>query len=112
MAHVAHLNAVPGIELLLKRKDHNHLADVFLDLLHASGAPRPNLRTDKIKNRDAQAMQFARQPQVEIREVDQDGCVRFAPRSFRHQMLEAAANVRQVPYDLNQSDYSNLIRMH
>ena len=37
-------------------------------------------------------MQFARQPQIEVREVDQDGCIRLAPRGFRHQMLEAPAD--------------------
>jgi len=109
MADVADFDAVPRIKLLLKRKDHNHLADIFLDLLHASGTPCPDLRADKVKNWNAQAMQLTRQTQVEVGEVDQDGCVRFALRGFRHQMLEAAANVRQVPDHLHQSHHGNLI---
>src|SRR6478672_3750936 len=111
MAHITHLNAVSRIKLLLKRKDHNHLADIFFDLVHASCPPGPYLRADKVEDRNAQAMQLARQPQVEIREIDQDGCIGLALCGFRHQMLESAANVRQVPDHLHQSDYGNLIRV-
>ena len=56
-------------------------------------------------------MQLARQPQIEIRKVDQDGCVGLAFRGFRHQMLEAPTNVRQVLYHLNQSHDSYFIGM-
>jgi hypothetical protein len=108
MSHIADLNAVPRIKLLLKGEDHNHLADIFFDLLHSSGAPGPDLWTHKVEHRNAPAMQFTRQAQIEIREVDQDGGVRLAARGFGHQVLEAAANVRQVLYDLNQPDHGDI----
>src|ERR1700704_983741 len=78
MANVTHLNAMPPVKFLLKGKDHNHLANIFFELPHAVRAPGPYLRADKVENRNAQAMQFARQAQVEVREVDQYGRVRFA----------------------------------
>src|SRR5882724_3849663 len=109
MSHVADLDAVPAVKLLLKGKDHDHLADIFLDLLHASGAPGPDLRADKVKNWNAQAVQSAGQAQVEVGEVDQDGCVRLAARCFGYQTLEAAADSRQVRDYLYQADHSNLI---
>src|ERR1051326_8155166 len=96
MPDIADLHSVPRIELLLKGEDHDHLADIFFDLLHAPGAPRPDLRANEIKDWDAKAMQLARQTQIEVWEVDQDGCVGLAAGGFCHQMLEAAANVREV----------------
>src|SRR2546430_11028040 len=92
MADITRLQPMPAIKLLLKRKDHDHLADIFFDLLYASGAPGPYLRADEVESGNAQAMQFARQAQVEIGEVDEYSRVRLAPRGFGHQMLEAATN--------------------
>src|SRR5258707_13157868 len=92
MSNVADLDAVPAVKLLLKGKDHDHLANVFLDLLYAAGTPGPDLRADEIEHGNAQAMQLSRQSQVEVREVDQDGCVRLAARRFRDQVLESAAD--------------------
>src|ERR1051326_3464768 len=111
MSNIADLNAVAAIKLLLKGKDHDHLADIFLDLLHASGAPGPYLRADKVEHRNAPPMQLACQPQVEVREVDQDGGVGLALRSFGHQMLEAAADVRQVFDHFNQPDDGDIFRI-
>src|SRR5437868_8154064 len=99
MADITHLHPMPAVKLLLKGKDHDHLADIFFDLLYASGAPGPYLRADEIEDRNAQAMQFARQAQVEVREIDHDGGVRLAPRGFCDQMLETAANSRKMGHD-------------
>src|SRR5258708_1820137 len=111
MANVADLDAVAPVELLLKGKDHDHLADIFLDLLHASGTPGPDLRADKVEDRNAQAVQFSGQTQVEVGEVNQDGGVRLAPRCFGNQMLKAAADSGQVRDHLYQPDNSDLMGM-
>src|ERR1044071_10316796 len=89
MADIADFDAVARIEFLLERDDHDHLANIFFDLLYAAGAPGPYLRADKIEDGNAQAMQLARQAQVEVREVDQDGSVRLAVRRFSYKVLEA-----------------------
>src|ERR1700731_679457 len=109
MANVADLDAVAAVKLLLKRKDHDHLADIFLDLLHAAGAPGPYLRADKIKHRNAQPVQFAGQAQVEVGEVNQDGGVRLTACSFRDQVLESATDSRQVRQHFHQPNHRNLI---
>src|SRR5258708_567623 len=109
MADVADLDSVPPVELLLEREDHDHLADVLPDLLYPSGAPRPDLRADEIKNRNAQPIEIARQPQVEVREVDEHGGVGLAPRGFRHQMLEAPSDIGKMFYHLHQSNHRNFI---
>src|ERR1700732_4649826 len=111
MANVADLDAVAAVKLLLKRKDHDHLADVFLDLLHASGAPGPDLWADKVENRNAQTVQFTRQTEVEVRKVDQDGCVGLAPRRFGNQMLEAPADSRQMRQNFHQTNPGDFIGM-
>src|SRR5579859_7495194 len=88
MSNIADFDAVLAVELLLEREDHDHLADIFLDLLDAAGTPGPYLRADEVENGNAQAVQLARQTQVEVREIEQDGGVRLAPSGFGNQMLE------------------------
>ncbi len=106
---IADIDSVLLIEILLERKDHNHLADVLPDLLDPSGTPGPHLRADKIKNGNAKAVQLARQPQVEVRKINEDGRVRLALSGFYHQMVETAADARQMRQDLYQSHHGDFI---
>src|SRR5947209_15276047 len=112
MADIADVNFVLPVKLLLERKNHDHLADIFLDLLHPARAPGPYLRADEVKHRNAQPVQLARQTQVEVREVNEHGSIRLAPRGFRHQMLEAPPDIRQVLHYFHQSDHRDLISMY
>src|SRR5437764_6368773 len=50
MSDIADINSMLPVEVLLKRKDHNHLADIFADLLHSAGTPSPDMRDYKIEN--------------------------------------------------------------
>src|SRR5579884_146225 len=101
MPHIAHLYSVPPVKLLLKGKDHNHFANIFLYLLYPPGTPSPYLRTDKIEDRNAKLVQLARKQQIKIRKIDQHRGIRLAPGRLSHQMLEAPANIRQVRQHLN-----------
>src|SRR5437588_12818001 len=66
MSDIADVNSMLPVEVLLEGKDHNHLADIFADLFHPAGTPRPDLRAYKVKNRDTRFMKLARQAQVEV----------------------------------------------
>src|SRR5256885_2164699 len=96
MANITDFDAVLRVKLLFEGEDHDHLADIFPDLLRASGAPGPYLRADKVEHRNSQAVQLACQTQIKVGEVYQDGRVGLAPRRFRYQMLEAPADSRQM----------------
>src|SRR5581483_11118294 len=92
MSYITNLNTVLPVKLLLKREDHDHLANIFFDLLDPSGAPGPDLRAHEIEDRNAEPMQFASKAQVEVREVDEHGGIRLASRCLRHKMFEALPN--------------------
>src|SRR5262249_20565366 len=98
MADISHVHSVFLIELLLEGEDHDHLAHVLLDLSYAAGAPRPDLRADKIENRNSQAMKLPRQAQVEVGKINQDSGVRLATARLFHNPLELAANMGQARY--------------
>src|SRR5258708_6265590 len=105
MADVGNVYSVAAVELAFEREDHDHFADVSLDLLHASWAPGPNLRADEIENRNSKPVELARQAQIEVREVDQDGSVGPAPCRLFDQAMELLSNMRQVRDHLDQPDH-------
>src|SRR5262245_60970184 len=111
MADVRDVHSVFAVKLLLEGKDHDHLADVHLDLLHAPATPRPDLRADKIENRNTEAVELARQTEVEVREVDEHGCVGLAPCSFCDHALESPADIRQMLNDFRQSNDRDVSRV-
>ena len=93
-----------AIELFLKGKDDQHLSNVFPDSLDSALFPRPQLRADVIDDWYSALIQLARQPQVEIRKVDEHR--RFGPTPFRlpYYFTKAAIDSRNVLDDLDDSD--------
>src|SRR5947209_8673379 len=111
MTHVAHFNAMGFIKVLLKGKDHDHLANVLLYLLHAPRTPGPHLRADKIKHRDTKLVKLTRQSQIEIRKIDEDSGVRPAPLRLLDQAMKLPADIRKMRDNFHQSDHRDFFRM-
>src|SRR5258708_34919854 len=104
MANIRDFDSVFPVELLLERKDHNHFADVLLDLLDSSGEPGPYLRADKIEDRNVQLMKLAGKTKIKFREINQDGGVRLALCSFRHELVKAAIDSRQMSHNFSEAN--------
>ena len=111
MPHELSRDATLAIELLLEGKNHQHLVHVFANALDAALLPGPQLRTDVIDNRDSLRVKLAGQAQVEVRKVDQHGCVGASPFRFAHDLAKAAIDVGNVLDDLDDADLGDLARV-
>ena len=67
-----HVDAGLFVNVFLKREDHQHLVDEFLDLSNTAFARRPYLRADVVNNRSAYRPNAFRQGEIESRKIDQD----------------------------------------
>ena len=79
---------VAAVERLFEGEDHQHSVDVLPHKPDASLLPGPQLRGDKIEDRDSQPVKLPGQPEVHFGEVDEDGELRapladglFEPRN-------------------------------
>src|SRR6266481_1461488 len=96
MSNIRDFNSVLAVKLLLERKDHDHLANVFFDLLYPSSPPRPYLRTDKVEDRNSKLMKFARQTKIEFGKINENGSVRPALLRFGNELVEPSKDSRQM----------------
>ena len=71
-----HGNVAVAIDRLLERKDHKHAIRDLLDRLEPLRPPRPDLRADVVDHRHAEPANQRREPEVEIRKIDQHERVR------------------------------------
>src|SRR6266481_2653312 len=104
MSNIRDFNSVLAVKLLLERKDHDHLANVFFDLLYPSSPPRPYLRTDKVEDRNSKLMKFARQTKIEFGKINEKGSVRPARLGFSHKTVKSREDPGQMRDHLGQSD--------
>ena len=74
--------------------------------------PRPQLRADVINDRYPALVQFARQAQVEVGEVDEHRGVWASPFRLAHHLAEAAIDGRNVLDHLDDADLGDLARVH
>src|SRR5512146_3040691 len=72
MPDILDLDAGVFVELLLKRKDHQHAIDVAAERADSILAPSPNLRTDVIHDLESLAMKLTSEPHIEFGPIDQD----------------------------------------
>ena len=92
------------IERLLEREDHDHPVDGLADRAHAAAAPRPHLGRDVVDDRDPPALQLAREAQVEVGIVDQNGEVGPLGVGTSEQVAEDRPDPRQVSQHLQEAD--------
>ena len=82
-----------AIQLFLERKDHQHAVGDALDHPHAALAPRPQLRTDVVDDRDAELFYGAGEPEIEIRKVNRDQRLRLLVRAASTSRLRTARDL-------------------
>src|ERR1051326_523105 len=70
------VNAGFPVNLLLERKDHQHLVHDLAYLIEPSFPPGPDLRADVVNDGYARSLQTFGETQVEIRKVDEQRSVR------------------------------------
>ena len=73
MAQKFRVHASRPVQIFFKRKDHKHTVDRLSNLLDAPFAPGPDLRADKIKNRDVCLLAQPGEAKVQGGVVDEDG---------------------------------------
>src|SRR6185503_16656735 len=66
----------PAIHILFERKDHEHPIRDLPDRRETPGPPRPDLRADVIDDRNAETLDAPREPEIEVREIDDDERIR------------------------------------
>src|SRR5215510_14752876 len=88
------------IDRLFKWKDHQHDVGDFADRLEPTRALRPDLRADVIHDRNAEALDAAREPQVEIWKVDDDKRIGTIAASGGDQPAQCRVRPGNLPYRL------------
>src|SRR5437016_3142124 len=105
MSYKFRLHSAFAVPLNFKWKDHQHLAHVFFDLLHATRAPGPELRADVVNHRNAAPIKLFGQPKVEVREVNQHRGVGPATVYRTKDLAKLAVNPGQMRYHFRQTDH-------
>ena len=105
MADIGGRKAVAAEKLLFEGKDTEHVAERPAHTRQAALAPGPHLRRHQVHHGDALAVQLARQAQVEIGGIRQDGEFRSASARGGQQFAEFAVNPRNVGNHLDQPDH-------
>ena len=70
MTDPVHRHVRALVDRLLELEDDQHAIGDLPHRLHAPGTPGPQLRADVVDDRDAEASDRARQPEVEVGKVD------------------------------------------
>ena len=81
------------------------------DLAHAAAAPRPDLRTDVVQHRHACPLGPPRQPEIELRKVDQHAEIRRILSDTAGEFAVCAHEGAQTPCPLEQTDGCHLGRI-
>src|SRR6266852_7649340 len=79
-----------GVPLFFERQNRQQQIDVAAHAIRAIRTPRPQLRTNIINYGDAATMEPTSQTQIEVRPIDQDGCVRFSFAGRTFEFIESA----------------------
>src|SRR5580658_941702 len=96
MADELGVDAVLAIERFLEWEDDQHTAHVLPHLLDAVFFPRPELRADEIDDRDAEAMELAKEAEMEVGEVNEHGHLGRAFANGALELSKFAVDARQV----------------
>ena len=98
-----HRNAGILVDLFFERKNHQDPIDEPLHGLHASRAPRPELRADVVHDGDAELPERAAESEVEVGKVDRDEDVRARGGGVGDQAPVGRIRAREHPRDLEKA---------
>src|SRR5580704_8576587 len=88
--------AAGAVEAFFKREDDHHAGNALLHPAQAAAFPGPELRADKVEDRDTEFFQFAGKPEVDVGEVDQDGDVGAASPDGGHEAAIGSVDAGHV----------------
>ena len=102
MADELNRHAAVPIDGFLERKDDQHQIGELTDRLEPLRTPRPDLRADVVHHRNPERFDAPRQPEIEIRKVDDDERVRTVRAGPGDQPAERGVGARNLPDGLGQ----------
>ena len=109
MADKLGLHALIAVEGLLEGEDHQHAVDVLAHQLDAVLLPGPQLRTDKIEDRNAELMQLLSQAEMNLGKVDEYGDAGPARADGLLEFAKLAPDARQVADDFGEAHDGHLL---
>src|ERR687884_584735 len=113
MAHILNFrNTALSVPVLFEGQDRKQEIDVSLNVAHAVRAPGPELRAYVINDGNATAVQPARQPQIEIRPIDENRGYRLAAFSGTFQIAERAPEFWECASDFPKTHDRQLVGIH
>ena len=112
MADKLRLHTVFAVKGLFKREDDQHLADKLLHQFDAVLLPGPQLRADKKDDGNTEAMKFPGEPEVNLREVNEDGDLRTARADGFLEFAEFAVDTGQMADHFRKAHDSHILRAH
>ncbi len=83
------------VEVGLESEEDQHAVHELRNGANTALAPGPDLRTDEVDDRDPEPLELAGEPQIELREVDQDGDGRPALFAGRDEEILDLPGARQ-----------------
>ena len=98
-----------AVERLLEREDHEHAVDGLPDLLEPAAPPGPDLGRDVVDDRDSAPLQLAREAQIEVGVVDEDGEVGALGVGAGEQFAEDAPQAGQVAQHFEEADDREIV---
>ena len=111
MADKAYACACSAEKLLLEWQHNSQAIGVPGKFLHATTMPRPYLRGDVVQHGNVPFFSVAREPQIEPRIINRYDEVGRTIAQMHANASEQLEKIRQVTYDLEESDHRHLIRM-
>lgn len=99
MPDIGDRNAVLTEKCLFEGEDAEQAVDDTAHGFDPGFAPRPHLWSDQVDHRNAVALEFGSDTEVEIRGIGQDREAGFTGSRYCDEGAEFAPDTRQMPYD-------------
>src|SRR5580698_3099963 len=112
MADEIGLHPMLAVKGFFKGEDDEHAVDIAPYPVDAVFLPRPELRTDEINDRNAEAVQGPGQREVYVREVNEDGGVRAFGGDAGLELAIFAIDAGNMPDDLGDAHDSDIFGTH
>jgi hypothetical protein len=106
------VDATGTVEAFFEGKDDHHAGDTLLHPADAAALPGPELRADKVDDRDAEFFQLAGKAEVDVGEVDQDGDVGPPLPDGGHEAAIGSVDAGHVADDLGDAHVGDVFSPH
>ena len=89
-------------------EDDEHAGDALLDPAETAALPGPELRADEVDDRDVEFFQLARETEVDVGEIDEDGDVGPPLPDGSHETAIGSIDTRHVTDDFSDSHMGDI----